>query len=165
MSLDTKRIIIAVLGGVFLLSLLFVQWMEVARKQEEAGLRAREALDSVGIPEELHDEFPLHLSGGQRRRVALAGVLAMQPRMLLLDEPSSDLDPRGRRELIALLNGLDITKIISSHNLDFVAKTCDRALVLDAGKLVADGPVQEVLRDEALMLDHGLEVPPSLGRA
>ena len=123
--------------------------------------RVHAVMEQVGLSHDLETEFPLHLSGGQRRRVALAGVLAMEPKMLLLDEPSSDLDPRGQRELIALLNDLDITKIISSHNMDFVAQTCDRALVLDVGKRVADGPIRDVLGNEEFMLEHGLQVPGS----
>lgn len=130
--------------------------------KEEVHQRAHEALDSVGLDGSLNDEFPLHLSGGQRRRVALAGVLAMRPALLLLDEPSSDLDPRGRHELIALLQKQEITRMVSTHNLDFAVHTCDRAIVLDAGHLVADGPIREVFADETLMFEHGLEVPYSV---
>ncbi len=121
--------------------------------------RVHSVMETVGLNHDLETEFPLHLSGGQRRRVALAGVLAMEPKMLLLDEPSSDLDPRGRRELVNLLNSLEITKVISSHNMDLVAETCSRALVLDGGELVADGPIQDVLGNRDLMMKHGLEVP------
>ena len=124
--------------------------------------RVHKVMKRVGLPEDVETAFPLHLSSGQRRRVALAGVLAMEPKMLLLDEPSSDLDPRGRRELIALLNDLNITKIISSHNMDLVADTCDRALVLDGGECVADGSVREVLGNEDFIMEHGLEVPKTL---
>ena len=107
------------------------------------------------------ERVPLRLSGGEKRRVALAGVLAMRPEVLLLDEPSMFLDPRGRRELIALLGGLGGTKLIASHDLEFVLRTCPRVLVLDAGRIVADGPAT-VLADAALMEAHGLEVPWSL---
>ncbi len=106
--------------------------------------------------------MPFHLSGGEKRRVALAGVLAMRPSVLLLDEPSMYLDPRGRRELIRLVNGLGVTKLIASHDLEMILQTCGRALVLDGGKVIADGPVREVLGNAALMEAHGLEVPHSL---
>jgi cobalt/nickel transport system ATP-binding protein len=105
---------------------------------------------------------PYHLSGGEKRRAALAGVLAMRPKVLLLDEPSVFLDPRGRRELVRLLNGLDVTKLIASHDLEFILETCSRVLLLDAGRLVADGPARDVLADADLMERHGLEVPHSL---
>jgi cobalt/nickel transport system ATP-binding protein len=94
----------------------------------------------------------------------LAGVLAMRPAVLLLDEPSMFLDPRGRREFIALVNGLGGTRLFASHDLEMVLRTCGRVLVLDRGRLVADGPARDLLADEALMEAHGLEVPASLGR-
>ena len=96
--------------------------------------------------------------------LCLAGVLAMRPAVLLLDEPSMFLDPRGRRELIALLNALGGTKVIASHDLELVLRTCGRVVVLDAGRVMADGPARTVLADEALMERHGLEVPASLQR-
>ena len=102
---------------------------------------------------------PSRMSHGEKRRACLAGVLACDPAILVLDEPSSDLDPRGRRELIALLRRLPITKIIASHDLELVVELCSRVLVLDRGKIVADGPTTEILNDEPLMLAHGLERP------
>lgn len=123
--------------------------------------RVGEALQRVGLSG-YERRVPYHLSGGEKRRAALAGVLAMRPTVLLLDEPSVFLDPRGRRELVGLLNGLDVTKLIASHDLEFILETCSRVLLLDAGRLVADGPAREVLADEALMEQHGLEVPHSL---
>jgi cobalt/nickel transport system ATP-binding protein len=127
----------------------------------EARQRAEEALARVGMVGQ-QGRTPFHLSGGEKRRVALAGVLAMRPEVLLLDEPSMFLDPRGRRELIALLNGLGGTKLIASHDLELILATCRRALVLDAGKIIADGDAPAVLADESLMEAHGLEVPASL---
>ena len=94
--------------------------------------------------------------------MALAGVLAMRPGILLLDEPSSYLDPRGRREFIRLLTGLSGTKIIASHDLELVLETCPRVLLLDGGRLIADGPANTILADESLMEKHGLETPYSL---
>ena len=111
---------------------------------------------------ELLDRLPNELSGGEKRRVALAGVLACEPEVLLLDEPTSDLDPRGRREWLPLLAGLPYAQIIASHDLEFVLKLCPRVLVMSAGRIVADGPARHVMRDEKLMLEHGLEVPESL---
>ena len=129
----------------------------------EARQRATEALERVGLAG-LEDRVPWHLSGGEKRRVALAGVLAMQPGVLLLDEPSMFLDPRGRRGLMELLKGLGGTQVIATHDLELVLQTCARVLVLDAGRLVADGPASTILADAALMEAHGLEVPASLRR-
>ena len=84
--------------------------------------------------------------------------------MLLLDEPTSDLDPRGRRELKALLKQLPVTKVIASHDLEMIAELCSRVLILDQGRLVREGPAYELLNDEALMLEHGLERPHHLQR-
>lgn len=105
---------------------------------------------------------PHRLSHGEKRRVCLAGVLACKPRALVLDEPTSDLDPRGRREFKALLQSLPGAKIIATHDLDLVVDLCSRVLVLDGGRLVAQGPTVEVLSDESLMLAHGLEKPHRL---
>ena len=101
-----------------------------------------------------------HLSQGEKRRVCLAGVLACEP--LVLDEPTSDLDPRGRRQLKALLRNLPVAKIIATHDLELALDLCSRVLVLDEGRLVAEGPAVSVLSDETLMLAHGLEKPHSL---
>jgi cobalt/nickel transport system ATP-binding protein len=132
---------------------------------DEVRRRVDEALDRVGLPAASRDRVPFHLSSGEKRRVAIAGVVAMRPEVMLMDEPTSDLDPRGRRELRQILDALPITRIVSSHNLEFVLDTCDRALLLDEGRLRADGPVRLVLADEALMLQHGLEVPDRLTAA
>jgi cobalt/nickel transport system ATP-binding protein len=128
---------------------------------DEVRRRVTEALEEVGLAG-MEERVPYHLSGGEKRRVALAGVLAMRPEILLLDEPSMYLDPRGRREFIRLVNRLPVTKIIAAHDLEMIRETCPRVLVLDAGRLVADGPVQTILGDAALMTAHGLEVPHSL---
>ncbi len=100
-----------------------------------------------------------HLSHGEKRRACLAGVLACEPSLLVLDEPTSDLDPRGRREFKALLRGIAATKLIATHDLELVVELCSRAIVLDRGSVVADGPVTKLLNDEELMLAHGLERP------
>jgi cobalt/nickel transport system ATP-binding protein len=128
---------------------------------KEVKQRVTEALARVGL-DEFEQRIPFHLSGGEKRRVALAGVLAMRPEILLLDEPSMYLDPRGRRELIQLINGLKVTKLIAAHDLELVRETCQRVLVLDRGHLVSDGPVRTILANAELMEAHGLEVPHSL---
>jgi cobalt/nickel transport system ATP-binding protein len=130
---------------------------------EEVRGRVAEALRRVGL-EDCAGRVPFHLSGGEKRRVALAGVLAMRPEILLLDEPSLYLDPRGRRELIGLLRELPGTKVIASHDLELVRATCARVLLLDGGRLVGDGPADVLLGDAGLMEAHGLEVPYSLRR-
>ena len=105
---------------------------------------------------------PHHLSHGEKRRVCLAGVLACKPRVLVLDEPTSDLDPRGRREFKALLQALPGSKIIATHDLELVVDLCSRVIILDQGKLIAEGPTLALLSNENLMLAHGLEKPHSL---
>jgi energy-coupling factor transporter ATP-binding protein EcfA2 len=127
---------------------------------DRAAVRARvsAALSQVGLAG-FEARSPHHLSLGEKRRVCLAGVLACQPRVLALDEPTSDLDPRGKRELKALLRRLPVTKLIATHDLELVAELCERVLVLDGGMLVAEGPALELLADEPLMLSHGLERP------
>lgn len=128
---------------------------------DEVRRRTAEALAAVALTG-LEERAPFHLSGGEKRRVALAGVLAMRPQVLLLDEPSLHLDPRGRREFIRLLNGLPGTKVIASHDLELILQTCPRVLLLDGGRLIADGPARTLLADADLMEKHGLEAPYSL---
>jgi cobalt/nickel transport system ATP-binding protein len=125
---------------------------------EEVRRRVAEALARVGLTG-LEARAPHHLSGGEKRRAALAGVLAMRPEILLLDEPSMFLDPRGRRELFTLLRSLGGTQMIGAHDLDMILDLCSRVLVLDRGKLVADDVAGKVLADAELMERHGLEVP------
>lgn len=120
--------------------------------------RVAEMLALVGL-DGFSGRSPHHLSNGEKRRVCLAAVLACGPETLVLDEPTSDLDPRGRRELKALLRRIPATKIIATHDLELVAELCPRSLVLDGGLLVADGPSADLLADEPLMLAHGLERP------
>ena len=122
---------------------------------DEVRSRVQEALKQVGLIGHA-DRVPFHLSGGEKRRAAIAGVLAMRPDILLLDEPSMFLDPRGRRELIRLINDLPGTRLIASHDLALVRDTCSRVIVLDAGRVVTAGGT-ELLRDAKLMDEHGLE--------
>jgi cobalt/nickel transport system ATP-binding protein len=125
---------------------------------EQALTRVDEALAQVRMAHAA--QRPPHaLSMGERRRVAIATVLAMHPRVLVLDEPSANLDPRGRRELVEVLRELGGTMLVATHDLPLVAGLCERAVVLDGGRVVADGAVGEILGDEALLARHDLELP------
>jgi cobalt/nickel transport system ATP-binding protein len=128
---------------------------------EEVRLRVRTALAEVGLSG-FEERVPMQLSGGEKRRAALAGVLAMEPEILLLDEPSSNLDPRGRRDFLRLVQQLPGTRLIASHDLELIRELCPRCLLLDHGRIHADGPTRDLLADAALMEAHGLEVPYSL---
>ena len=105
------------------------------------------------------DRPPHHLSFGQRRRVAVATVLAMQPEILVLDEPSSNLDPASRRELADILTGLDTTLMMVTHDLPYALQLCPRSVLLDEGRVVADGATRDLLADADLMAAHRLELP------
>ena len=138
---------------------------DVAFGPEQSGITGQaletivgDALRLVGL-EGFEHRLPHHLSGGEKRRVCLAGVLACSPEVLVLDEPTSNLDPRGKRELKALLLSLPITRVIATHDLELVVELCRRVVVLDDGKIIADGPTEDILGDEGLMLAHGLEKP------
>jgi cobalt/nickel transport system ATP-binding protein len=120
--------------------------------------RVLEALDHVGMAPFV-DRPPHHLSFGQRRRVAVATVLAMEPEILVLDEPSSNLDPASRRELAEILRGLDVTVLMVTHDLPYAWELCPRSVVLSDGVVVADGATRDVLTDDVLMAAHRLELP------
>lgn len=124
----------------------------------ELDRRVEAALEQVEMLEHI-DRAPHHLSYGQRRRVAVATVLAMQPEILVLDEPSSNLDPASRRELSEILLGLDVTILMVTHDLPYALELCARALVLSEGVVVADGPTREILSDAQFMMAHRLELP------
>ncbi|QEV18551.1 energy-coupling factor ABC transporter ATP-binding protein [Streptomyces alboniger] len=124
----------------------------------ELEARVLKALSQVGMAE-FADRPPHHLSFGQRRRVAVATVLAMEPEILVLDEPSSNLDPASRRELADILRSLDVTVLMVTHDLPYAMELCPRALILSSGTIVADGPTGELLGDEELMSEHRLELP------
>jgi cobalt/nickel transport system ATP-binding protein len=125
---------------------------------DEVHSRVGAALAAVRM-EHVLDRAPHQLSLGQRRRVAIATVLAMQPRLLVLDEPSANLDPRARRELLEVLDAIDRTMLVVTHDLPFAARLCDRAVILSGGRIVADGPCREILADEDLLAEHDLELP------
>ncbi|MCX6894855.1 MAG: ABC transporter ATP-binding protein [Verrucomicrobia bacterium] len=126
--------------------------------ENEIAARVQKTLAQVGLAGFDH-RATHHLSHGEKRRVCLAGVLACEPAVLVLDEPTSDLDPRGRREFKALLREIPATKLIATHDLEMAVELCPRAIVLDHGQIVADGRTMQLLGDEALMLAHGLEKP------
>jgi cobalt/nickel transport system ATP-binding protein len=105
------------------------------------------------------DRPPHHLSFGQRRRVAVATVLAMEPEILVLDEPSSNLDPASRRELAEIVTGLDITILMVTHDLPYALQLCPRALIMNGGTITADGPTAELLADAELLAANRLELP------
>ena len=125
---------------------------------EELETRVRLALEAVEASH-VADRAPHHLSGGERRRAAIATVLAMHPDVLVLDEPSAGVDPYGRRELVTTLDALDITQLVITHDLPFALELCERAVILDQGKVVADGPTADILGDLTLLARHRLEMP------
>jgi cobalt/nickel transport system ATP-binding protein len=120
--------------------------------------RVHDALGRVGMGGS-ESRAPHHLSGGERRRVALATVLAMEPEILVLDEPSSNLDPAGRRELAEVLENLDITLILVTHDLPYALQLCPRSVVMNHGRIVADGKTADILGDVEIMAANRLELP------
>ncbi|MCL2882757.1 MAG: energy-coupling factor ABC transporter ATP-binding protein [Coriobacteriia bacterium] len=128
--------------------------------EEQVQDRVSRALATTGL-EGLESKPGMHLSFGQKKRAAIAAVLAMEPAVLVLDEPTSNLDPRGRTEMLDFLRGLEVTLLMATHDLDAAWELCDRALVIDEGRLVADGEAHAIMSDRELMQDHGLEVPLS----
>ena len=138
---------------------------DVAFGPANLGLRGDEleavvlrALERVGM-EDYVDRPPHHLSFGQRRRVAVATVLAMEPEILVMDEPSSNLDPASRRELAEIVRSLDVTVLMVTHDLPYALELCERSVILDRGVIVADGSTPDLLSDGALMAAHRLELP------
>jgi len=128
---------------------------------EELRRRVDEALARMGI-EHLRNRPPYRLSAGEKRRGAIASVLAMTPDILILDEPTTGLDPRGRRQMIEILKGFAHTRIIATHDLDLVLEVCPRTVVLSEGSIRADGPTLEIFRDADLLERCSLEPPLSL---
>ena len=126
-------------------------------------LRAFEALHNVGFPDELYDQSPFDLSGGQKRRVAIAGVLAMKPQVLILDEPTAGLDPAGRDEILSLIakmhKELGITVILVSHSMEDVAKYVERIIVMNSGEVMYDGTPKDVFHHYKELEAIGLAAP------
>jgi cobalt/nickel transport system ATP-binding protein len=134
---------------------------QLGLSEAEIAVRVRSALAQVGLAG-FDRRATHHLSHGEKRRLCLAGVLACDPEILALDEPTSDLDPRGRREFKALLRQILATKLMATHYLELVVEMCSRVVVLNCGAVVADGPTRELLNNEELILAHGLERPHML---
>jgi cobalt/nickel transport system ATP-binding protein len=132
--------------------------------EPEVERRVREALECVGVWS-VQRKPPYRLSGGEKKRVAIAGVLAMAPDILVMDEPTSGLDPRARRQLIGLLREFSHTRIFTSHDLDMVLDVCPRTIVLSGGAVLADGPTRDIFTDDALLERCGLERPLSMQAA
>jgi cobalt/nickel transport system ATP-binding protein len=126
--------------------------------QEEVDRRVRQALQKVGMQGYVKRSSH-HLSIGEKKRVAIATVLSLDPDILALDEPTNSLDPRGKWSLMELLRSIRVTKIIASHDLDLVSCLCDRVIILDKGRIVADGTSAQILSDIELLAEHGLTVP------
>ncbi len=133
------------------------------KSEEEVNRLAMQALGQVCM-EGQKDRQIYRLSGGEKKLAAVATVLAMEAKLMLLDEPSVALDPKNRRNLIRVLNGLPGAKMIASHDLDFVYDTCQRVVVLYKGEIAADGDAEEILTDRDLLEAHGLELPLSFSR-
>lgn len=125
--------------------------------------RFQQVIHTVGV-QHLVDRIPYQLSGGEKCMVAIASVLIMQPRIILYDEPSANLDLKARRKLINFLQSSPETILISAHDLELILEVCDRVIVMNQGKIVADGIPEEIMGDHKLMEENNLETPPSLSR-
>jgi len=125
---------------------------------EQIKARVSNALQTVGLAD-MADKAPHHLSAGQKRAAAIATILSMAPKIITLDEPDANLDPRNRNKLIKLLAGLSQTLIIATCNMNFAAALADRAILIDNGCIVADGDAEKIMSDSKLMAEHGLETP------
>lgn len=147
-------------------------WEDVSFGPMNQGLRGQELSDrvframlAVGIdPERYAKRNTDNLSGGEKKRIAIAGVLAMNPQVLVFDEPSAQLDPRSRRQLIQLLQSLPLTQLIATHDLDLALELCDRTIVLSQGQVVFDGRTEQVMSDTEFLIQHSLESPLSYSR-
>lgn len=138
--------------------------LNMGLSRDEVDQRVHDALHAVGLADTASRPGQ-HLSFGQKKRIALATVLAMTPDVLVLDEPTSNLDPRAKRTMVSLLESLDTTLVVATHDMELAWHLCTRAVVVDGGRIVADGPADEIMTDETLMERHGLELPPSVRAA
>ncbi|WP_088892016.1 energy-coupling factor ABC transporter ATP-binding protein [Leptolyngbya ohadii] len=126
----------------------------------ELNHRSQHAMYAIGLePDRFAARNAMNLSGGEKKRVAIAGVLAMQPQVLVLDEPTAQLDPRSRRQLIQLLQVLPLTQLIATHDLDLAVELCSRTVVLSNGEIVYDGSTEVVMNDREFLEQHALETP------
>ena len=131
--------------------------------EEEVERRVMDALERVHI-KYLKDKPIYKLSGGEKKMASIATILSMTPDIILMDEPSAALDPKNRRNLINILNEFEHLKLITSHDLDFIWDTCERTILMAHGEIIADGPTRDILSDEKLLAENGLELPLSLIR-
>lgn len=132
--------------------------LNMGLEAEQVKARVADALKTVGLAN-MADKAPHHLSAGQKRAAAIATILSMSPKIITLDEPDGSLDPRNRNNLIKLLADLPQTLIITTSNMNFAAAIADRVVLLDNGRIIADGDAEKIMSDSKLMTDHGLEVP------
>lgn len=147
-------------------------WEDVAFGPMNLGLRDQalservfQAMAAVNIdPNHYGKRSTENLSGGEKKRIAIAGVLAMQPQVLVFDEPSAQLDPRSRRQLIELLQSLPLTQLIATHDLDMALELCDRTIILSQGQVVFDGSTEQAMSNPEFLLQHALESPLSYSR-
>ena len=131
--------------------------LNMGLEPEQVKTRVAEALSTVGLAD-MADKAPHHLSAGQKRAAAVATILAMSPKIITLDEPDGSLDPRNRDNLMKLLKSLPQTLIIATCNMNFAAALADRAVLLDKGRIIADGEAKKIMSDVELMAEHGLEL-------
>ena len=135
--------------------------LNMGLSREETQKVVDKALDAVGLS--IYADAPSHhLSGGEKRLAAVATLLSMNPRVLLFDEPTSNLDARNRRKVIDLIRGMDTTMLVSSHDLEFLLEVCSRCLIMDSGRVVADGGIRPLLSDGKLLAEYHMEKPHSL---
>jgi len=132
--------------------------LNMGLEPEQVKARVAEVLKTVGLIN-MADKAPHHLSAGQKRAAAIATVLSMSPKIITLDEPDGSLDPRHRNNLVKLLSELSQTLVITTANMDFAAAVAERVVLIDNGRIIADGPAEKIMSDAKLMVDHGLEVP------
>lgn len=134
-------------------------------RDEELAERAKRAMRMVDIdPEYYGARNTENLSGGEKKQIAIAGVWAMNPQVLVLDEPSAQLDPRSRRQLIELLKDLSLTQLVATHDLDMALELCDRTVVLSQGQIVYDGETEKIMNNRDFLVQHSLESPLSYSR-
>jgi cobalt/nickel transport system ATP-binding protein len=139
--------------------------MNLGLRNEQLTDRVCQAMAAVNIdPDHYGQRSTENLSGGEKKRIAIAGVLAMQPQILVFDEPSAQLDPRSRRQLIELLQTLQLTQLVATHDLDLALELCDRTIVLSQGQVVYDGETERVMSDLDFLVKHALELPLSYSR-
>ena len=137
---------------------MFFAPLNYGLSREEAERRVDAVLKELGL-EDLKHRYNHKISGGEKRMAAIATILAMEPDIILMDEPTAALDPYNRRIVINTINSLPQTKLITSHDLDIILDTCSRVILLSGGRIVADGPTDTILRDKALLEAHRMELP------